>query len=584
MRTATALLAAAFLAAPAWAQLGRKARSVDLNQAESLLEDARLQALYDQFLASWAPVDPEAASALGLHAYDDRLTSRDEATARAQRGVVDRILRRLLDETDETRLDPLGELRYKTLLAQLRRAQQALARDERRRNPLLYLRTRSILDPLTGDYGPVLSRVNAALSRLEAWPGILAQARANLAHPPRLWTEAAIRECDAAAAALQAVPGLVEPTLDVNPENASRAQAAVAAARSALQEYKVFLSSSVLPTADGKPALGEEAFDRLLAEGHALKISNYKLLRLGEKGMKAAAKALQRAARDIDRRRSWQDLLALAVSSEVPAAADLKALYRRELESARLHFERQGILALPAETVRLEETPSDLRAQYPLVAYRAPAPLDLSRQGVFSVAPPDPGLPEAERARLLAWGHGPLALRAAVVREAWPGRHVMASRTRHAAVPLQRAADSPLFAEGWALYADRLARESGYYASAPARLLSLRAELLAAARAVLDVRLHCGDWSAEQARSFLEKEALLSPAESSAEVLRATLKPTEAMSGFVGAAALVRLRERMESRLGDQFTLREFHERLFAYGQVPTPLIEKHMPKDWVRR
>jgi len=72
-------------------------------------------------------------------------------------------------------------------------------------------------------------------------------------------------------------------------------------------------------------------------------------------------------------------------------------------------------------------------------------------------------------------------------------------------------------------YAGTLADETGYFESPKAHLVHLRQRLLAAARLILDVRLHCGDWTADQARKFLEEKVLLTPAQSYAEVLRATL-------------------------------------------------------------
>lgn len=573
-------LVLSLLPLPADAQLGRKARTLDLGEAEAILEDQRVQTLFDQYLAGWAPLDPEGASALGIHDFDHLLTSRDDATAKSLRALPERFIRKLETEIDTRRLDRMGGLRYRTLLAELGWARSAFAlRDDRKALPQLYLRARSVLDLLESQPAAPIERVRAALSRLEAWPAVLQQARQNLYRPPKVWTEAALLETDAALKALASAPALVAPTYEVAPDHEARAQAAVAAARQALESYKVYLATAVLPVSDGRFAVGEAAFDRILRERHLLDLSNTRVLRLGEKAMKAAVKELKRAARDLDRARPWQEVLRTVVSTA--PAPSLPAAYQREVEAARAHFERQAVIGVTAETVRVQSTPQDLRSAEPAAGYRGLPALDRSMAGFLDVTPF--AAADSTRTWPAGWVHSPQAAKGVVARETYPGRHVLAAAGRRAPSLIQRVAGSPLLAEGWALYADQLARETGWYASAAEGMASLRNKLAAAARAVADVRMHCGDWSFDQAREYLEREGLLSPAEARADALRISREPTWGSSGLLGLAEIVRLRDRMEGRLGDQFTLREFHERLLGYGKVPPALIARHMLRAWVR-
>lgn len=567
----SAFLVLAFLSVPASAQLGRKARALDLNQAGSILEDARVQAIYDNYLAAWAPLDPEGATDIGLHDYDHVLTLEDDASARARRGVFEKFAARLHDETSVERLDRMGELRFRAMLAEFQaRAWLAAHHDLRKTDPLLYLRTRAVLDLPPASYGAVLDRARNALSRLEMLPAVLQQARANLYHPPRLWVLAAIRDCDAAAKSLDALPALMQVTFEMSPENPGRIAGDTQDAKAALSAYKVYLTTAVLPTADGKFALGEEGYDWLLHNQHLMTLSNYRALRLAEKGVKAAAKQMKKLARDIDRKKSWQDQYRELTAAAPVAPAALLEQYKRELGLVRQHVEREGLFTMPAEGLTVEETPPDLRSRMPRSGYRGFPPLDLSNQGHFYVT--------------ISSGQSAPSLEGQVALGAYPGAHMLAARAKHAATQFQRAASAPLMTGGWPLYAQQLADESGFYASAASRLINARTPLAAAAEAVVDARLHCGDWTAEQAMQYLEKEALATPEDAEAAVLDITQNPTKAMAAFFGAQELARIRKRMERRLGDQFTLREFHDRLFSYGAVPPSLIERHLYKDWVRK
>jgi uncharacterized protein (DUF885 family) len=123
------------------------------------------------------------------------------------------------------------------------------------------------------------------------------------------------------------------------------------------------------------------------------------------------------------------------------------------------------------------------------------------------------------------------------------------------------------FGEGWALYAERLAAEDGWYeGDVPGRLGQLDAELFRARRLVVDTGLHAKHWTRQQAIDYGIPVA---------EVERYVVFPGQACSYMVGELRLLALRERMKTALGARFSPREFHNLVLSTGGVPLDVLEQ---------
>jgi len=131
-------------------------------------------------------------------------------------------------------------------------------------------------------------------------------------------------------------------------------------------------------------------------------------------------------------------------------------------------------------------------------------------------------------------------------------------------------------AEGWACYATDLMGEAGALTPLEA-LAEFQSRTRMAARAVVDVRLHQGRMSLEEAAEFYEQNAGMSPAAAHGEAVKNSMFPGAAMMYLVGTDAIHDLRKQVAARLGDHFDLRTFHDRFLAYGSIPVSLIAEEM-------
>ncbi len=161
--------------------------------------------------------------------------------------------------------------------------------------------------------------------------------------------------------------------------------------------------------------------------------------------------------------------------------------------------------------------------------------------------------------------------------EAVPGHHFQIALQRESAeLPLiGRATTFTGYAEGWALYAERLAHEAGLYDDDPIGDIGrLRMELLRAARAVVDTGIHALGWSKSQGVDYLIDLGFPAPWASS-EVDRYIVWPGQAPSYLIGMLEILRLRAEAESALGTDFDLADFHDAILRHGSVPVEVLDQ---------
>jgi uncharacterized protein (DUF885 family) len=140
------------------------------------------------------------------------------------------------------------------------------------------------------------------------------------------------------------------------------------------------------------------------------------------------------------------------------------------------------------------------------------------------------------------------------------------------------------YAEGWALYAERLAAEIGMYKDDPfGDLGRLEAELFRAARLVVDTGLHAQGWTREQAITYMVDTTGMNESEVVSEVERYMGQPGQACAYKVGQLKILELRERAKLALGARFNLRDFHAVVLENGGVPMTLLER-LVDEWIAR
>jgi uncharacterized protein (DUF885 family) len=161
--------------------------------------------------------------------------------------------------------------------------------------------------------------------------------------------------------------------------------------------------------------------------------------------------------------------------------------------------------------------------------------------------------------------------------EAVPGHHLQLSRLQLLTdLPaLQRQRSLAVFSEGWGLYAEQLAEETGLYTSDHALLGSFSTSLMRAARLVVDTGLHAYGWSRERALEFLVEHVPMAREILAAEIDRYVVMPGQALAYLTGKLEILRIREEARRRLGTEFSLPAFHAAVLDHGSLPMPTLTR---------
>ncbi|MFT4026902.1 MAG: DUF885 domain-containing protein [Novosphingobium sp.] len=168
--------------------------------------------------------------------------------------------------------------------------------------------------------------------------------------------------------------------------------------------------------------------------------------------------------------------------------------------------------------------------------------------------------------------------------EGAPGHHFQISRAQeNASLPdFQRFGGNNAFVEGWALYAETLGYEMGFYKDPMQHWGTLDDEMLRAMRLVVDTGIHTKGWSREQAIDYMLANSGMGRTDATSEVERYIANPAQALSYKLGAMTIQRLRARAEKALGAKFDIRQFHEQVLDSGALPLPVLEAKIDR-WIR-
>jgi uncharacterized protein (DUF885 family) len=139
------------------------------------------------------------------------------------------------------------------------------------------------------------------------------------------------------------------------------------------------------------------------------------------------------------------------------------------------------------------------------------------------------------------------------------------------------------YVEGWALYAEQLGKEVGFYQDPISDYGRLSSELFRAVRLVVDTGIHSKGWSREQVVEFFRKSGAVDEPTIQSETDRYIAWPAQALSYKLGQLKFRELRERAQKELGPKFDIRAFHDEMLDGGTLPLDLLEERTDK-WIAK
>lgn len=219
----------------------------------------------------------------------------------------------------------------------------------------------------------------------------------------------------------------------------------------------------------------------------------------------------------------------------------------------------------PKAKLKVERIP-EFREKGSAGAYYMPGDLTGSRPGVFYANLRD--MKEVHK----------FGMKTLAYHEGIPGHHFQISIAQELkGVPFfRRMVPFTAYAEGWALYAEKLAREIGMYRDDPySELGCLDAELFRAVRLVVDTGIHYKKWTREQAIEYMEAHSAQDHDSIVSEIERYIVMPGQACAYKIGMIKMLELRDKARQALGDKFDLRAFHDAVLKNGSMPLDILEQ---------
>lgn len=217
----------------------------------------------------------------------------------------------------------------------------------------------------------------------------------------------------------------------------------------------------------------------------------------------------------------------------------------------------------PKAVVEVKRVPVFTEKTAPGAYYNSP-PMDNSKPGTFYANLRDVAETPKFGMRTLAY------------HETVPGHHMQIAIAQELkGLPVFRnIVPFTAYAEGWALYAERLAWETGYEKNPLDNLGRLRAEMFRAVRLVVDTGMHSKRWTREQAIDYMVANTGMPEGEVISEIERYLVMPGQALAYKVGMLKILELRERAKTALGTKFDIREFHDAVLTNGSMPMSVLE----------
>jgi uncharacterized protein (DUF885 family) len=564
------------------------ALSLSIPNTFATSQDDAFQKVAHDYVEEYLQANPEQTTELGDHRFDGNLTDYS-SEGRAKDLATQKQFRDKLNAIDGTQLTGANNVDFRILKENIDyQIFQAEELKEPEWNPLVYMQSlaNSLYLLVARDFAPAQQRIPSLRQRMEKIPSVIAQAKGNLQHPPRIHTETAIEQTQGA---INLVRRELAPLLDQAPQMKKELAPLQDKTAAALEDYKKWLQNDLLPRSDGDFRLGEEKYRKKLHFALASDLPMEEIMKRARADLEQTQTAIYETALPLYKKYfSNTDEKTLADKHKVTAAIlgklaeqhpnDATVIdYAKKVTAEATDFVKQhDIVTIPNVPLDVVAMPEFKRGV--AIAYcDAPGPLEKNGKTFFAVAP-TPKDWSKERKQSFFREYNNYMIRDLTVHEAMPGHFLQLAHANQFRAPtLVRAIfQSGPFIEGWAVYCEQVMAEQGY-GGPEVKMQQLKMRLRAICNAILDQSIHAGNMSENEAMDLMTKEGYQQEGEAVAKWKRARLTSAQLSTYFVGATEHLDLRAAEQKKLGDQFNLKKYNDQVISYGSPPVKYVRELM-------
>lgn len=531
-------------------------------------------------------MNPELATSLGEHRFDDRLNDYTLAGVQASVQFERESLERL-QSIDVRKLSSVNRIDYQVLRSQIESSLFQLENlKEHEWNPQRYNFGQSIYLLTAREFAPLKERLRSVRGRLKSIPAVLEAAKANLRNPPRIHTETAILQN---RGNISLVRDELKVYLDQVPELISEFAPIQSQMIAALESYGVWLEKDLLPRSIGNFRIGENKFRSKLRYTLDSDLSAEEILKRAEQDLRATQESIFETAFPLyqsyfpetpvqkdkaDRKKIVKAVLDKLAESR-PTNETIVEQARRNLQVITEFVRRQQLVSVPEEPMKIIVMPEFQRGV--AVAYcDSPGPLEKGGETFYAISPTPTDWPP-ERVISFFREYNNYMLQNLTIHEAMPGHYLQLAHSNKfkAPTPIRAIFTSGPFVEGWATYAEQVMVEKGY-GGAEVKMQQLKMRLRLIINAILDQKVHIAGIGEKEAMELMMNEGFQEEGEAAGKWRRACLSSTQLSTYYVGNAEINGIRKAYEAKYGPLKDLRAFHDTLLSFGS-PAPKYVKEL-------
>ncbi len=562
--------------------------SLAMLNAAATSQNDQFQKFAGDYIEQYLQANPEDSTELGDHRFDGQLTDYS-SEARAKDLATQKEFRDKLNAIDGSQLTGANNIDFRILKENI---DYQIFQDEELKqaewNPLVYMQSlaNSLYLLVARDFAPAEKRIPNLRQRMEAIPRVIAQAKTNLQHPPRVHTETAIEQTQGA---INLVHEGLTPLLDQAVQTKKELAPLQQKTADALEDYKKWLQNDLLPRSDGDFRLGPGKFRKKLRFALASDLSMEEIMKRAQADLQQTQIAIYETALPLYKKYFPNAEAATLTDKHKVTAAVLDRLaeqhpddatvvgYAQKVLTEATGFVKQhNLVAVPTVPLDVIAMPEFKRGV--AIAYcDSPGPLDKNVKTFFAVAP-TPKDWSKERKESFFREYNNYMIRDLTVHEAMPGHYLQLAHANefHAPTLVRAIFRSGTFIEGWAVYCEQVMAEQGY-GGPDVKMQQLKMRLRAIANAILDQSIHAGNMTEQQAMDLMTKEAFQQEGEAVAKWKRARLTSAQLSTYFVGATEHLDLRAAEQKKLGKDFDLKKYNDQVISYGSPPVKYVRELM-------
>jgi uncharacterized protein (DUF885 family) len=433
----------------------------------------------------------------------------------------------------------------------------------------LELAGNAVFVPSVLEYAPLEKRFQHIIKRLEKFPTLFEQAKANLVDAPEVWNRVAREENEGNI-------GLVDKELrsKVPADQKADYDRAATAALTALKDFSTFLEKDLSKkTSDWR--LGKEKYARKFEYVLATGKMPEQLLAEAEADLKTTRQELEKLAAPKTVKQALDDIAKQHATPETYMSEAKKAL-----EQATAFVRQKDLLTLPPRSnLEVIETPEFLRGIYAVGGFNAAPPLQ-PELGAFYWITPIPKTWPKDRIESKLREYNYFGIQHLTIHEAMPGHYVQLEYANDVQPKSRRLLrnifGNGAYVEGWAVYAQQLMTDLGYADNHPGMRLTWYKQLLRVlANTILDIRLQTMGMTDQQALDLMINETYQEKEEATAKLQRAQLSSCQLPTYFAGWRGWLQVRDDYQKKQGNAFSLKDFHERALKESAVPMPVLDR---------